>query len=223
VMEEEKHIPPGYAMVGPRKAMAQNVQLPRLDRQNSMFREGRTFQPAQNSPLGPVRLHMQGGAFNRPQFVGQQIPTVEMGQNNPPKEVLPPKTEPPPTGVPPPGTQPSDQEVKRHPAMRLAWGRLKKKDAAELAQSLADVIARMRAKGIPPGMVAQIQARLANFAATAPEAADVEVTEHEVQRMESEILALEEAEGASTSGSNYNWLIAVGAAIGLGLLIDAVS
>lgn len=223
MQEEEKvQIPPGYAMVGPKKMMGQNVQLPRLDRQDSMFRDGRTFQPAPNSGLGPVRLHMAGSAFNRPQYVGQRIPTVEMGQTLPPKqEVLPPKTEPPPTGVPP--TTPG-QEVKRHPAMRLAWGRLKKKDAAELAQALADVIARMRAKGIPPGMVAQIQARLANFAATAPETADVEVTEHEVQKMEDEILVLEEAESKTPeSGGSANWLIAVGAAIGLGLLIDALS
>lgn len=199
--------------------IGQNVQLPRLDRQDSMFRDGRTFQPASNSGLGPVRLHMAGGVFTRPQFVGQQIPTMEMGQTLPPKkEVLPPTTEPPPTGVPP-----GQEEVKRHPAMRLAWGRLKKKDAAELAQALAEVIARMRAKGIPPGMVAQIQARLANFAATAPETADVEITEHEVQRMEAEILALEEAEAVPASDGNSNWLIAVGAAIGLGLLIDWVS
>jgi len=216
VVEEEKPpIPPGYALVGPKKMIGQNVQLPRLDRQDSMFRDGRTFQPASNSGLGPVRLHMAGGAFNRPQYVAQQIPTVEMGQT-----VAPPKIEPPPTGVPP---TISDQEVKRHPAMRLAWGRLKKKDAAELAKALAEVIARMRAKGIPPGMVAQIQARLANFAATAPETADVELTEHEVQRMEAEILVLEEAEAAPASDGNSNWLIAVGAAIGLGLLIDWVS
>lgn len=71
-------------------------------------------------------------------------------------------------------------------------------------------------------MVAQIQARLANFSATAPETADIEITEHEVQRMEAEILALEEAE-APESSNGSNWLIAVGAAIGLGLLIDALS
>lgn len=113
-----------------------------------------------------------------------------------------------------------DQEVKRHPAMRLAWGKLKKLDAQQLADQLADVIARMRAKGIPPGMVAQIQARLANFAQSAPETAEVEITEHEVQRMEAEILALEEAEAQTSEAPSTNWLIAVGAAIGLGLLID---
>lgn len=225
-MEEEKvHIPPGYAMVGTRKPMGQNVQLPRLDRQGSMFRDGRNFQPAQNSTLGPVRLHMQGGAFNRPQFVGQSIPTVEMGQTLPPKQEAIPKTEPPPTGVPP-TTPPGQEQVKSHPAMRLAWGKLKKKDAQELADALAEVIARMRAKNIPPGMVAQIQARLANFAADPkqPATAEVEITEHEVQKMNDEILVLEEAEGsAPQSSSTANWLIAVGAAIGLGLLIDAVS
>src|SRR4029078_978606 len=149
--------------------IGQNVQLPRLDRQDSMFRDGRTFQPASNSGLGPVRLHIAGGALNRPQHDAQQIPTVEMGQ-----AVPPPKIEPPPTGVPP---TISDQDVNRHPAMRGAWGRLKKKDAAELAQALAEVISRMRAKGIPPGMVAQIQARPGKFAATA--AATRQLQSHE--------------------------------------------
>lgn len=213
--EEKVEIPPGYAMVGPkRNVMGQSVQLPRFDRQ---LQEGRSFRPAMNSELGPVRLHLQGAAFNRPQFVGQQIPApVEMAQALPPK---PPK-EPPPEMKP----ETTAQGVQRHPAMRLAWGRLKKKDAKELADALAEVIARMRAKNIPPGMVAQIQARLANFAATAPDTADVEITQYEAQRMESEILVLEEAEGTSPQGGgSSNWLIAVGAAIGLGLLIDALS
>lgn len=107
--------------------------------------------------------------------------------------------------------------------MRLSWGRLKKKDADQLAKALADVIARMREKGILPGMVAQIQARLANFAGNAQETQDIEITENEVQRMEAEILTLEEAEAATPSDGSPNWLIAVGAAIGLGLLIDAIS
>ena len=223
-MEEKVEIPPGYAMVGPKKRMmGQNTQLPRFDRQDSMFRDGRSFQPAANSAgLGQVRLHMRGGSFDRPAFVAQQIPAQpEMGQpapsTLPPKQSLP---EPKPT----PPDQASEPEVQRHPAMRLAWGRLKKKDAGELADALAEIIARMRAKNIPPGMVAQIQARLANFAATGQENADIEITEHEVQRMESEILALEQAEGATPpDNSTSNWLLAVGAAIGLGLLIDAIS
>jgi hypothetical protein len=199
--------------------MGPNMQLPRFDQQ---LQEGRSFRPAAGSGLGQVRLHMAGGAFNRPQFVGQQIPAQpELAQAQPAqqqKQPPPPETQPPP---PPPES--GEPEVQRHPATRLAWGRLKKKDAAELAAALADIIARMRAKNIPPGMVAQIQARLANFSATAPETADVEITEHEVQRMESEILALEEAEKTPDSSNGSNWLIAVGAAIGLGLLIDALS
>lgn len=105
----------------------------------------------------------------------------------------------------------------------MAWGRLKKMDAQQLSEALADVIERMRGRGIIPGMIAQIQARLANFAGSAQENQDIEITEHEVQRMEAEILALEEAETAAPSGGSPNWLIAVGAAIGLGLLIDAIS
>jgi len=216
VQEEKVEIPHGYAMVGPKRMMGANTQVPRFERQESMFRQGQGFQPAPGGAgLGQVRLHGQ-----RDTFPGQLPPSQVLMAQAP---VKPPKTT---TAVEPPSIAPEpldDQGVQRHPAMRLAWGKLKKKDAQELATALADVIARMRAKGIPPGMVAQIQARLANFSATAPETADVEITEHEVQRMEAEILSLEEAEAQSAPDGSANWLIAVGAAIGLGLLIDAIS
>jgi len=163
--------------------------------------------------------------MERPAPVGQ-LPTSQISMAQAPAKV--PVTTPTaqPTTTPPPHaseTSQDEKEVVRHPAMRLSWGRLKKKDAGELADALADVIARMRGKGIPPGMVAQIQARLANFSMNGQENQDIEITEHEVQKMEAEILALEEAEAATPSDGSPNWLIAVGAAIGLGLLIDAIS
>lgn len=220
-MQEEQEIPSGYAMVGPRKMMATNTRLPRIERGESMFRQGQGFQPAPNGAgLGQVHLHKRGGAFDRPAFVGQLLSSqVEMAQAS-----VKPQTSTPSTSQPSMTPLPLDeQEVKRHPAMRLAWGRLKKKDAQELAAALADIIARMRAKGIPPGMVAQIQARLANFAASAQEGQEIEITEHEVQRMEAEILSLEEAEAKTAPDGSPNWLIAVGVAIGIGLLIDLIA
>lgn len=213
-------------MVGQKKnMMGSNVQLPRLDRGDSMFRDGRTFQPAPNSGLGQVRLRMPvRNPFDRP-LMGHQ---VVMGQQQQTTTTAPaPTLTPPPPKeqvLPPKASETAEEQVKRHPAMRLAWGKLKKLDAKALADQLADVIARMHAKGIPPGMVAQIQARLANFAADPKQApgAEVEITEHEVQKMEQEILSLEEAE-AQPEGGSPNWLIAVGAAVGLGLLIDWLS
>lgn len=216
-MQEEVEIPPGYAMVGPKKIMmGVNTQLPRIGRQESMFRQGQGFQPAPGGAgLGQVRLRGQGGAFDRSAFIGQPAPSQIFMAQAP--------------GKPPAGTSPEfspvndDQEVQRHPAMRLAWGKLKKKDAQQLAEDLADVIARMREKGIPPGMVAQIQTRLAYFSKSAQEGQEIEITEHEVQKMEAEILQLEEAEAATSPDGASSWLIAVSAAVGLGLLIDFLS
>lgn len=109
--------------------------------------------------------------------------------------------------------------------MRIAWGRLKKMDAQELADTLADIIARMQAKNIPPGIIVQIQARLANFAVNGAPNAEVEITEPEVKQIDQELLALEDAEAKDVPSNNgtTSWLIAVGAAIGIGLLVDWVS
>ena len=98
-------------------------------------------------------------------------------------------------------------------------------DAQQLADTLADVIARMQAKNIPPGIIVQIQARLANFAVNGLPDAEVEITESEVKQMDAELLTLEDAEArdAQNSSGTSSWLIAVGAAIGIGLLVDWVS
>jgi hypothetical protein len=209
VSEEKEEIPPGYALVGPKKMMGANMQLPRFDRQESMFRQGRSFQPAANAGLGQLRLRMpvQDGVFDRQQFVGQTS-RISLAQ-------APSQTETAPPVAPPAG-----QGVRRRPAMRVAWGRLKKMDAQQLADLLAQVLERMKAKGIPPGMVEKIQARLAAFSASAPATETVEITELEVQQMDAEILALEEAEAKDEATP---WIIATGAAIGLGLLFSWLS
>lgn len=195
--------------------MEATKQLARFDRQESMFRQGQAFQPAGAGNLGPVRLHIsQGGMHGRPKFVGQPSP----------QQALVPAPSPMPP-VPAPIEPTVPQEVPRHPAMRLAWGRLKKMDAQELADTLADVIARMHAKGIPPGIIVQIQARLANFAVNGAPNAEVEITESEVKQMDTELLMLEDAEAkdAQSGSGTSSWLIAVGAAIGIGLLVDWAS
>lgn len=213
--EETIEIPPGYALVGKKKTMGANMQLPRFDRQNSMFQSGRDFQPASSGGMGQVRLRIP--VQNSP-FIGQmgQQQTTTPGVNQ----------QPPPTGVPPENPpKKNETPISRRPAMRIAWGRLKKMDAQQLSDTLADIVARMKAKGIPPGMVGQIQARLASFAASAPTAAaEVEITQQEVEKMDQELLLLEDAEAKDASASSATpWLIAIGAALGLGLLIDWMS
>lgn len=71
--------------------------------------------------------------------------------------------------------------------------------------------------------VAKIQARLSAFASNAKEMDAVEITEPEVQQMEAEILSLEAAEAESLKDGATPWIIATGAAIGLGLLINWLS
>lgn len=177
-----------------------------------MFRPGRSFQPMSNGSLGQIRLHTPAGQpdiFGRQAFVGQAtVPTAQ-----------------PAPSVPPPPVEPAkDQGVQRRPAMRIAWGRLKKMDAEQLSVLLEQILERMKAKGIPPGMVAKIQARLANFTLNAPPNSEIEITESEVRQMDAELLQLEEAEAQDTASNTATpWLIATGAAIGLGLLIDWLS
>jgi len=204
-------------------------QLARFDRQESMFRQGQTFQPSAGSNLGPVKLHaLQGGMHDRPKFVGQMPPQRAAAParfQRPSSLAAAPAPAPAPVPAPAPAQPTVPQEVPRHPAIRIAWGRLKKMDAQQLADTLADVIARMQAKNIPPGIIVQIQARLANFAVNGLPDAEVEITESEVKQMDAELLTLEDAEArdAQNSSGTSSWLIAVGAAIGIGLLVDWVS
>lgn len=180
-----------------------------------MFSQGRSFQPATNASIGQaqLRIPVQGGVFNQQAFIGQ-------GTKPPEGPRLPDMSVP----VAPDSVPPKGQEVRRHPAMRIAWGRLKKMDAKQLADTLAKVLERMKAKGIPPGMVEQIQARLASFATTAPETETVEITEPEVIQMEAELLDLEAAEAKDVSGNAMNpWVVGLGAALGLGILASWLS
>jgi hypothetical protein len=190
--------------------MGSNV-LPRFDREASMFRPGRTFQPMSSGGLGQIRLHTPADRpdiFGRRAFVGQAYPQP---------------TQQPPAAAPLPAPdrdQDKGQGVQRRPAIRIAWGRLKKMDAEQLSELLTQILERMKVKGIPPGMVAKIQARLADFNLNAPSTAEVEITEAEVKQMDEQLLALETAEAQDSSDGVKPWIIATGAAIGLGLLID---
>lgn len=200
--------------------MGASMQLPRIDRQESMFSQGRSFQPAPgNASLGQVRLRTQLGAFDRQPFLGQQVPTM----TTPSTPQVPVTPAPVPPVTPPDGNKNPKPERPR-PAMRIAWGRLKKMDAKQLADALAAILERMKARGIPPGMVEKIQARLAGFSATAPETAEVEITEPEVVEMEAQILALEAAEAQDASvNAATPWLVGTGVVIGLGLLVSWLS
>lgn len=166
--------------------MQATSQLPRLDRQESMFRQGRSFQPIPGpGSLGQVTLR-NAPAANRGAFVGQQATTTV-------QTVTPPAA--PPVAPPAPAELPATEPPpKPRPALRLAWGRLKKLDAEQLAAELQKILERAEAKGVPAGMIARIQERLASFSKRASAVETIELTEPEVQQMEAEILALEEAE-----------------------------
>lgn len=202
--------------------MGASTQLPRFGRQESMFRQARSFEPVPGSSLGAVKLRMpmRGGAFDRPSFVGQSMVPVEPG---PVMSQAPTQTPIMPPVTPPPST-PSGHAIPRHSAVRLAWGKLKKADAQQLADLLAQVLQRMKAQqGIPSGMVEKIQARLSTFVANANLTDTVEITEPEVQQVEAEILALEDMEVQGSKDGATPWIIATAAAIGLGLLINWLS
>lgn len=184
-------------------------QLPRLDRQESMFRQGRTFQPAPGS-LGQVALR---GTPTPGPFMGQVQTTTTT-----------PTAQPVPPAEPAPAAGPAQQVVQEpavpprpRPGLRLAWGRLKKMDAEELAAQLADILERLKARNLPSGAVARIQERLATFSKRATAVETVEITEPEVQQMEAEILSLEEAE-AQEGSSATPILIVAGTLAAVGIL-----
>lgn len=189
--------------------MNMNTQLPRFDRQESMFRQGRDFQPMPGQ-LGQVSLRGVGPFARRPAFVGQQQTTTV--------QQAPAEPTAPPAPPPPPPSRPQGEDRPR-PGLRLAWGRLKKVEAAELAAQLQQIVERMKAQNMPPGIVAQVQARLEQFSQKASDLATVEITEPEVQQMEAEILALEEAEATSESAATP-LLVAAGALAAIGILVE---
>jgi hypothetical protein len=222
VPEEKVEIPPGYALAGQRKMMGASTQLPRFGRQESMFRQARGFEPIPGSSLGAVKLRMpmRGGAFDRPSFVGQSLAPVE------PSPVLsqaPIQTPVTPVAPHTPPAPPTDQGVPRHPAIRIPRGKLTKADAQQLADLLAQVLQRMKDHGVSMETVAKIQARLSAFVSNAQGTDTLEITEPEVQQMETEILALEAAEAESLKDGATPWIVATAAAIGLGLLINWLS
>ena len=152
--------------------------------------------------LNPVPV--VGGVFSRQPFLGQQ-------QTAPTQQTTVP-TQQPPVTTPPPETRPKEGK----PGRRLAWGRLKKLEAQELAQYLSEISDRMKKVGIPPGIVDQIKDKLGSFVATAPPTAEVEVTDEQAQQLEAAILSLETAEAQQPSGVSTALVVA---GVGLGLLI----
>lgn len=82
---------------------------------------------------------------------------------------------------------------------RRAWGRLKKRDASELAEYLAEIENRMDAANIPAGIVRQIREKLDTFAASAePEEAEIEISDTEAAALDVAILNLEQVEQNQT-------------------------
>ncbi len=106
------------------------------------------------------------------------------------------------------------------PGKALAWGMLKKQDAAELAEHLAEIERRMMAADIPAGIVAQIREKLSAFARSdAPEDADIELSETEAESLNVAIMNLESVE----SESKPSFATAAAVIAGVGLIVAAVA
>ncbi len=96
---------------------------------------------------------------------------------------------------PPPVPAQATQSVYR----RKAWGLLKKKDAAELAEYLAEIEKRMVAADIPVGIVKQIREKLDAFAASnVQEGAEIDLSETEAAALDVAIMNLEQVESKAT-------------------------
>lgn len=97
---------------------------------------------------------------------------------------------------------------------RQAWGQLKKQDAAELAEYLAEIERRMEDANIPVGIVRQIREKLEAFAiGSEPESAEIGLSETEAAALDVAIMNLETVE--SSSAPSFATAAAVVAGIGI--------
>lgn len=182
----------------------------RVDRQSSIFGGGKGFQPMPKAEMGqaPGRIQVVGGVFARQPFLGQ-LPPVQ--RPSPQVQMATPQTDSKQTqrgsAVP--------VEDGGKPGRRLAWGRMKKLEAQELSVYLAEIVDRMKAAGIPAGIVAQIKDKLDTFVKTAPAAGEVEISEVETQALSEAILELETVEQQEGLGIKTSTVLVVA---GVGLL-----
>ena len=187
--EERAPIPPGYTVLrGGQQQGAPRVTA--LGRPSAVDRAPGQFIPKgyQTQPFGGgqgVRL----GEIKLANASAVQQPTLAQVTTGPA-----PGDD---TGAAPPPPVPAQatQSVYR----RKAWGLLKKKDAAELAEYLAEIEKRMVAADIPVGIVKQIREKLDAFASSnVQEDAEIDLSETEAAALDVAIMNLEQVESKAT-------------------------
>lgn len=129
--------------------------------------------------LGPVRVGNLG-QFSAPPSYG--VPEAEETAQPPAQDFVPDVVR---------GEAAPDVRAPRG----RAWGLLKKQDAAELAAYLKEVEAGMVAQQVPPGIVREIRRKVDQFLATAPENAELEIPEAQLEELDVVIAQYEEVEG----------------------------
>lgn len=202
--EEEARTPSGYT----NKLLGSPVQ--RVDRQSSIFGNGKGFTPMNASMGHPGRIQVVGGVFARQPFLGQLPPSSRSSPQVSHPQMAQPKPQPQK------GSAAQVQDgTEEKPGRRLAWGRMKKLEAQELSMYLAEIADCMRKAGIPAGILAQIKDKLDTFVKTAPPAGEVEISETETQALNEAIFELEVAEQQAGSGITTSTVLVVA---GVGLL-----
>ncbi len=205
--EERPPIPPGYTVLqGGQQQQGGSPRVTSLGRPSAIERGGA---PGQFIPRG-YQTQPFGGT--QPVALGA-VHLVNANAVRQPTLAQPTVTLPEPTngnGAPPVKPPLPEQAVPR----AKAWGKLKKQDAAELAEYLAEIEKRMEAANIPVGIVKQIREKLDAFAAGSdPEEAEISLSETEAAALDVAIMNLETFEGSSAP--SFATAAAVVAAVGL--------
>ncbi len=204
--EERPPIPPGYTVLqgGQRQG---SPRVTSLGRPSAIERGGAPgqFIPRgyQTQPFGGTQ-QVTLGAVPLANARAVQQPTLAQVMTTP---VPGDDTR---TTPPPPVPEQASESVYR----RQAWGKLKKQDAAELAEYLAEIEKRMEAVNIPVGIVRQIREKLDAFAAGADaEGTEIDLSETEAAALDVAIMNLEQVE--SEGAPSFATAAAVVAGVGI--------
>lgn len=220
VEEKKPNVPPGYTVAIRGGQQARGApRVTSLGRPSAIERGGGVgqFVPAGSvQPFGAAQ-GMRLGEIPLANVRAVRQPTISTMLGQP--TTTPVGTTPVGNGngndVEPAPDDPGTAQAQESDYRRRAWGRLKKRDAAELAEYLAEIEKRMEARGIPPGIVRQIREKLDNFAAqNVPEEAEIELSDMEAGALDVAIMNLEQVEG-ETGAPSFGTAAGVLAVLGL--------
>lgn len=155
-------------------------------------------QEPQFTPFGGTAVVLRG--------MGQEIPAAVPPEERPRRRG--PDDQGPPGFVDRPGVQ-------------LPWGLLKKREVPEILRILDVTIEELEARGVPPGILTQIEAKLVDFEETAPPDAEIELSDEEIEAVEHALMLTEGAGLDAARPSAALPIVIVGAA-GLAALLFIV-